>query len=87
MTEDTGHLVDIVVPKWGMTMDSATVETWHKEIGDPVEVDEAIADLETDKTVNEVLSQVSGVLVERLAGEGDEVEPGDVLARVRPTSA
>ena len=87
MTEVNDQLVDIVVPKWGMTMDSAIVDTWHKEVGDVVAVDEPLAELETDKTVNEVVSQVAGVLVERLADEGSEVQPGDVLARVRPGSA
>lgn len=82
----TEELVDIVVPKWGMTMDSATVNLWLKDVGDVVSVDEAVVELETDKVVNEVASQAAGVLVERLAEVGADVQPGDVIARVRPLS-
>jgi pyruvate/2-oxoglutarate dehydrogenase complex dihydrolipoamide acyltransferase (E2) component len=76
--------MEIVVPKWGLTMDEAYLSTWLKRVGDTVEVDEPVAEIETDKTNGEVLSQVSGVIAEHLVAEGDQVQTGQVIARVSP---
>ncbi|HUD36132.1 MAG TPA: lipoyl domain-containing protein [Streptosporangiaceae bacterium] len=81
-----GGLVDVVVPKWGMTMDSAVLTEWLKGEGDVVAVDDPLAELETDKAVNELVSQVSGILAELLVEAGAEVEPGQAIARIRPDS-
>ncbi|HUZ55744.1 MAG TPA: lipoyl domain-containing protein [Streptosporangiaceae bacterium] len=77
-------LVDVVVPKWGMTMDSAVLTTWLKGTGDVIAVDDPLAEVETDKAVNELVSQVSGTLAELLVEPGSEVEPGQAVARIRP---
>lgn len=80
-------LLDVVVPKWGMTMDSAVLTAWLKDVGEPVALDDAVAELETDKAANELCSQVAGTLAEQLVEVGAEVEPGQVIARVRPLDA
>ncbi len=77
-------LVDVVVPKWGMTMDSAVLNEWLKGEGDVVAVDDPLAEIETDKAVNELLSQVAGTLAELLVEPGAEIEPGQAVARIRP---
>lgn len=85
MSEPTSAaLVDVVVPKWGMTMDIAVVTTWLRNVGDTVGLDDPIAELETDKALNDLPSPVAGTLVERLVDEGAEVEPGQAIARIRP---
>jgi pyruvate/2-oxoglutarate dehydrogenase complex dihydrolipoamide acyltransferase (E2) component len=80
-------LLDVVVPKWGMTMDSAVLTAWLKEVGEPVAIDDAVAELETDKAANDLLSQAAGTLAERLVEVGTEVEPGQIIARIRPLDA
>lgn len=77
-------LVDVVVPMWGMTMDSAVLNEWLKGEGDVVAVDDPLAEIETDKAVNELVSQVAGTLAELLVEPGAEVEPGQAVARIRP---
>lgn len=77
-------LVDVVVPKWGMTMDSAVLNEWLKAEGDVVAIDDPLAEIETDKAVNELLSQVAGTLAELLVEPGTEIEPGQAVARIRP---
>jgi 2-oxoglutarate dehydrogenase E2 component (dihydrolipoamide succinyltransferase) len=69
-----------------MTMDSAVLTEWLKGEGDVVAVDDPLAELETDKAVNELVSQVSGILAELLVEAGAEVEPGQAIARIRPDS-
>jgi pyruvate/2-oxoglutarate dehydrogenase complex dihydrolipoamide acyltransferase (E2) component len=80
-------LLDVVVPKWGMTMDSAILTAWLKDVGEAIALDDAVAELETDKAANELLSQVAGTLAEQLVEVGAEVEPGQVIARIRPPDA
>lgn len=74
---------DIVVPKWGMTMEEAVLLSWFKNVGDRVEQDEAVAEIETDKTTGEVTSQDSGTLIEIVVNPGEQIEPGQVIGRIR----
>ncbi|HUE11290.1 MAG TPA: 2-oxo acid dehydrogenase subunit E2 [Steroidobacteraceae bacterium] len=63
----------------------ATVLRWCKAVGDTVAEDEALVELETDKVTVEVPSPVSGTLVEILKQVDAEVNPDEVLAKVRLT--
>lgn len=73
---------EIVVPKWGVTMDEARLVSWLKAVGDEVAVDEPVAEMETDKAAADIESQVAGRIVELLVEEGSSVEPGQAIARV-----
>ena len=72
----------ILVPALGESITEATVSKWLKKVGDPVETDEAIVELETDKVNLEVPSPISGVLSEMNSKDGDTVEVGAVLGSV-----
>ncbi len=71
---------DVLLPKWGVTMQEATVLTWFKIAGDVVAADEVIAVVETDKVNGEILAPWSGRIVELVAAEGDVVPVGGRLA-------
>ncbi len=75
-------MADITMPQLGETVTEGTVTRWFKQIGDEVALDEALFEVSTDKVDTEVPSPVAGVVSEILAGEGDLVEVGQVLARV-----
>lgn len=77
-------MTDIVVPKWGLTTDEVILIEWLKAVGDTVAIDEPVAEVETDKTDAEVVSQAAGTIVEILVNEGDTVKIGDPIARVDP---
>ncbi len=72
----------ILVPALGESITEATVSKWLKKVGDPVEVDEAIVELETDKVNLEVPSPLSGILSEINSKDGATVEVGAVLGSV-----
>ena len=40
---------EVILPKWGLTMDEGTVRVWLKQEGDTVTADEVIVEVETDK--------------------------------------
>ena len=72
----------ILVPALGESITEATVSKWLKKVGDPVEADEAIVELETDKVNLEVPSPLSGILSDINSKDGDTVEVGAVLGSV-----
>jgi pyruvate/2-oxoglutarate dehydrogenase complex dihydrolipoamide acyltransferase (E2) component len=75
-------VIDVVVPKWGLTMEDAEVLQWLKSVGDAVSEGEPILELETDKATGEVESPATGVLAEALVEPGQVVEPGQLLGRI-----
>src|SRR5690625_119333 len=70
---------EIVLPKLGLTMEEAKVITWLKDIGDYVEENEVVLEVETDKANLEVEAKASGYLNVMKVGEGDIVKVGEVL--------
>ncbi len=74
--------VEIKVPALPESVSEATVTAWRKEPGDPVERDENLVDLETDKVVLEVPAPAAGRL-ERIDHPVDAtVTAGDVLGTI-----
>ena len=72
----------ILVPVLGESITEATVSKWLKNEGDPVEADEPLVELETDKVNLEVPSPVSGVLTKINSKNGSVVEVGADLGSV-----
>ena len=72
----------IVVPSLGESVTEATVSKWLKQIGEPVESDEPLVELETDKVNVEVFAPSAGTLSSIKAKEGDTVEIGALLGTV-----
>ena len=74
----------IVVPTLGESITEATVSRWLKNIGDQIETDEALVELETDKVNVEVASPVTGILSEIKIKKGKTVKVGSELGVVEP---
>ncbi len=64
----------------GESVAEATLTTWLKEVGDTIEMDEAVFEIATDKVDSEVPSEVEGVLVEKLFNVDDIVSVGQTVA-------
>ncbi|MBM3492158.1 MAG: dihydrolipoamide succinyltransferase, partial [Alphaproteobacteria bacterium] len=73
---------DIAVPSLGESVTEATVAKWLKQVGDAVQADEPIVELETDKVAVEVPAPATGVLSEILADVGAAVAVGGLLGRI-----
>jgi len=82
-----GKMTDVMVPTLGESVTEATVSTWFKKVGDRVQQDEMLCELETDKVSVEVPSPVAGVLAEILAPEGATVDAKAKLAVVAEGAA
>ena len=77
-----GTAVDATVPQMGESVTEGQIGSWLVAVGDTVEIDQALVEIETDKVAVEVPSPVAGVVAELLVGEGDTVAPGDAVARI-----
>ncbi|WP_372793636.1 dihydrolipoamide acetyltransferase family protein [Lutibacter sp.] len=71
---------EVKLPKMGESVAEATITSWLKNIGDTIEVDEAIVEIATDKVDSEVPSEVEGTLVEILFDVNAVVNVGDTIA-------
>ena len=72
----------IVVPVLGESITEATITKWLKKIGESINADEPIVELETDKVNLEVPSPVTGIVKEINYKDGETVEVGAVLGEV-----
>jgi len=63
------------------------VQRWLKCVGDPIEADEPLIEVETDKVTIEIPSPARGVLCEILKQEQEEIEPGDLLGAIEAKPA
>ncbi len=68
------------MPKLGESITEATITKWLKQVGDPIELDDPILELATDKVDSEIPSPVEGILKEQFFQEGDTVEVDTVIA-------
>jgi len=74
--------VQVTLPAMGESVREGTVLEWHKQEGEPVEADETLVDVSTDKVDAEVPAPVSGTLVKIYAAEGETVAVGTLLAEI-----
>ena len=74
--------IEVRVPTLPESVADATLVSWHKKPGDPVQRDENLVDLETDKVVLEIPAPMDGVLGEILQADGATVTAGDVIASI-----
>ncbi len=81
-TTTSGPAVDVVMPKMGESIVEGTILTWHKAVGEKVELDETLLEIATDKVDTEVPAPAGGVLLEILIPEGETVEVGTPIARI-----
>ncbi len=73
---------DVVMPQMGESIFEGTITKWLKKVGEPVEKDEPLFEISTDKVDAEIPSQVAGVLIEIKFPEGATVGINTVVAVV-----
>jgi 2-oxoglutarate dehydrogenase E2 component (dihydrolipoamide succinyltransferase) len=73
---------DVLMPQMGESIAEGTITKWLKKVGDPVERDEPLYEISTDKVDAEIPSPESGVLTEIVVGEGETVEVKTIVARI-----
>jgi 2-oxoglutarate dehydrogenase E2 component (dihydrolipoamide succinyltransferase) len=75
-------IVEVKVPQLSESVSEATLLDWHKKEGEPVQRDENLIDIETDKVVLELPAPADGVLVKIIRNAKDSVGSGEVIAQI-----
>ena len=71
---------ELKLPSMGESVAEATITNWLKEVGDPIEAEETIAEVATDKVDTEVPCDVSGIVTKILFKVDEVVKVGQVMA-------
>jgi pyruvate/2-oxoglutarate dehydrogenase complex dihydrolipoamide acyltransferase (E2) component len=74
--------MEVVVPKWGLTVDSVVIMEKFRADGDMVKEGEPICGVETDKATAEIEATGTGILTWAVE-VNDEVAVGEVVARIQ----
>lgn len=72
--------VEVLLPQWGMGMSEGAIVQWLKAVGDRVEEDEPLAEVEAEKVEETLEAPATGILTEILVQEGDTVEVRTIVA-------
>jgi 2-oxoglutarate dehydrogenase E2 component (dihydrolipoamide succinyltransferase) len=75
-------LIEVKVPTLSESVAEATLLNWRKQLGEFVERDENLIDIETDKVVLEVPAPASGVLAKIIKGDGGTVVANEIIATI-----
>jgi len=84
-TNDNTSL-QVKVPTVGESITEVTLSRWIKKDGDAVAMDEAIAELESDKATFELTAEKAGIL-KTIAKEGDTLPIGAILCTIEGSGA
>lgn len=77
----SGEVKEMVVPTVGESITEVTLATWLKEDGAYVELDEIIAEVDSDKATFELPAEAAGIL-KHVAKEGDTLEIGGLICKI-----
>ena len=77
----TGEVKDMIVPTVGESITEVTLASWLKADGDYVELDEIIAEVDSDKATFELPAEATGIL-RHVAKEGDTLEIGGLICKI-----
>jgi 2-oxoglutarate dehydrogenase E1 component len=81
---EAGVTVQIRMPEMGESVTEGTILEWLKQVGDPVEAEEGIVEVSTDKVDTEVPAPASGVLTKILVQPDETVPVGTILGEISP---
>ena len=85
-TETSGGVVEFRLPELGENIESADITKVLVSVGDKVEIDQILFEIETDKATVEVPSEFSGIIKEVKVKDSDTVKVGDVVLVVETKS-
>jgi 2-oxoisovalerate dehydrogenase E2 component (dihydrolipoyl transacylase) len=73
---------DFKLPDLGEGLEEGEIVEWHVEVGQVIELNQTVADVETAKAVVAVPSPFAGRVVERIGELGEPLEVGSVFLRI-----
>ncbi|RLD23701.1 MAG: dihydrolipoamide succinyltransferase [Bacteroidetes bacterium] len=85
-TEKTGKVIEMHVPEVGESITEVTLGSWTKEEGSFVELDEIIAEIESEKATFELPAEATGIL-KQVAKDEQVLQIGDLICTIEESTA
>lgn len=79
--------IQLELPDVGEGLDQAEILTWHVAVGDHVDRDQIVVEVQTDKSAVELPAPAAGVIEARGGEEGEMLPVGAVVVTIRPDDA
>src|SRR5438132_8154843 len=79
--------VELVVPAVGESITEVEIGDWLKNEGEPVDQDEPVVVIETEKVTVELPAPASGTITTMLKHKGDKASVGDVIGYMEPNGS
>src|SRR6266853_533428 len=76
--------VELVVPSVGESISEVEIGDWLKSEGEPVEQDEPVVVIETEKATVELPAPTAGTITQMLKQKGEKAAVGDVIGYMEP---
>src|SRR5438309_5731114 len=76
--------VELVVPSVGESISEVEIGDWLKQPGDPVQEDEPVVVIETEKVTVELPAPATGTITQTLKRKGEKAAVGDVIGYLEP---
>lgn len=83
--EKTGEVLEMTVPSVGESIAEVTIASWLKKDGEFVELDEVIAEIESDKATFELTAEARGML-QIVAQQGETLDIGSLICKIEVMS-
>ena len=78
---------EIVIPRLGLTMETGRIVEWYKQDGTSVTAGEPLFAIETDKAVQDVPAEATGILHRTPGVASDPLPIGTVIGHIRTPAA
>lgn len=82
----SGNVIEMKVPAVGESITEVTISSWIRKDGDRVEIDDVIAEIESDKATFELTAEANGIL-HHVAAEGETLEIDALICRIEETDS
>src|SRR5216110_2603596 len=79
--------VELVVPSVGESITEVEIGEWLKNEGEPVDQDEPVVVIETEKVTVELPAPTAGTITSMLKHKGDKASVGDVIGYMEPNGS
>ncbi|MCV2525299.1 MAG: 2-oxo acid dehydrogenase subunit E2 [Candidatus Lightella neohaematopini] len=80
------NIINIIVPELPESINSATIIMWHKNIGDYINYNDILVEIETDKVILEIPAKTSGILINIKSKVGSIVISKQIIGTINSST-
>src|SRR5690625_895340 len=75
-------VIEVKLPRIDEDHDESSIVFWHKQVGDTIQKDDILVEVQTEKAVTEIEAENDGVMSEIIVQRGEVATVGDILCTI-----